>query len=239
MDTIGNIKKTYRDVETKGDEFNLVGQMMSYCSKYVATQWVEEIVRTVKMVNLQTSDRAYIQLAMRTGQYKTINAIEVYDGEIISTDRLTGEVVFQKDQDLIDFNKVVGYMAYFKMLNGFEKTIYWTKEKMEVHAKTYSQTYSSKKKEVVDKSLWATNFDDMAIKTMLKRLLGKYGILSLEMQTALAEDNQQKDSVEYVDKEVKEEITQNANKKTIDIEPQQQVIEATFKEQVQDDGPGF
>lgn len=212
---------------------------MSYCSKYVATQWVEEIVQTVKMVNLQTSDRAYIQLAMRTGQYKTINAIEVYDGEIISTDRLTGEVVFQKDQDLIDFNKVVGYMAYFKMLNGFEKTIYWTKEKMEVHAKTYSQTYSSKKKEVVDKSLWATNFDDMAIKTMLKRLLGKYGILSLEMQTALAEDNQQKDSVEYVDKEVKEEITQNANKKTIDIEPQQQVIEATFKEQVQDDGPGF
>lgn len=204
-----------------------------------------------KKAQFQMGYRGYIQLAMRTGQYKTINAIEIYKGEIKRVNRLTGEIEFNDDEDLIDRDTVVGYMAYFKLLNGFEKTLYMTKEKMERHAKKYSQSYSSQKKWVVDSSLWSTDFDGMAIKTVIKRLLSKYGILSVEMQNAISNDQavmNNEGKPEYVDNEVKEEIAQNANKKTIDI-PQENVVDTTFKEvenveqnivgQNTFDGPGF
>ncbi|MCU9815868.1 recombinase RecT [Paraclostridium sp. AKS73] len=199
-----------------------------------------------KKAQFQMGYRGYIQLAMRTGQYKTINAIEIYKGEIKRVNRLTGEMEFNDDEDLIDRDTVVGYMAYFKLLNGFEKTLYMTKEEMERHAKKYSQSYSSQKKWVVDSSLWSTDFDGMAIKTVIKRLLSKYGILSVEMQNAISNDQavmNNEGKPEYVDNEVKEEIAQNANKKTIDI-PQENVVDTTFKEvenveQNTFDGPGF
>lgn len=199
-----------------------------------------------KKAQFQMGYRGYIQLAMRTGQYKTINAIEIYKGEIKRVNRLTGEMEFNDDEDLIDRDTVVGYMAYFKLLNGFEKTLYMTKEEMERHAKKYSQSYSSQKKWVVDSSLWSTDFDGMAIKTVIKRLLSKYGILSVEMQNAITNDQavmNNEGNPEYVDNEVKEEIAQNANKKTIDI-PQENVVDTTFKEvdnveQNTFDGPGF
>ncbi|GKZ04043.1 recombinase RecT [Paraclostridium bifermentans] len=199
-----------------------------------------------KKAQFQMGYRGYIQLAMRTGQYKTINAIEIYKGEIKRVNRLTGEMEFNDDEDLIDRDTVVGYMAYFKLLNGFEKTLYMTKEEMERHAKKYSQSYSSQKKWVVDSSLWSTDFDGMAIKTVIKRLLSKYGILSVEMQNAITKDQavmNNEGNPEYVDNEVKEEIAQNANKKTIDI-PQDNVVDTTFKEvdnveQNTFDGPGF
>lgn len=199
-----------------------------------------------KKAQFQMGYRGYIQLAMRTGQYKTINAIEIYKGEIKRVNRLTGEIEFNDDEDLIDRDTVVGYMAYFKLLNGFEKTLYMTKEEMERHAKKYSQSYSSQKKWVVDSSLWSTDFDGMAIKTVIKRLLSKYGILSVEMQNAISNDQavmNNEGKPEYVDNEVKEEIAQNANKKTIDI-PQENVVDTTFKEvenveQNTFDGPGF
>lgn len=204
-----------------------------------------------KKAQFQMGYRGYIQLAMRTGQYKTINAIEIYKGEIKRVNRLTGEIEFNDDEDLIDRDTVVGYMAYFKLLNGFEKTLYMTKEEMERHAKKYSQSYSSQKKWVVDSSLWSTDFDGMAIKTVIKRLLSKYGILSVEMQNAISNDQavmNNEGKPEYVDNEVKEEIAQNANKKTIDIH-QENVVDTTFKEvenveqnivgQNTFDGPGF
>ncbi|RIZ58482.1 hypothetical protein CHH45_11375 [Paraclostridium bifermentans] len=199
-----------------------------------------------KKAQFQMGYRGYIQLAMRTGQYKTINAIEIYKGEIKRVNRLTGEMEFNDDEDLIDRDTIVGYMAYFKLLNGFEKTLYMTKEEMERHAKKYSQSYSSQKKWVVDSSLWSTDFDGMAIKTVIKRLLSKYGILSVEMQNAITNDQavmNNEGNPEYVDNEVKEEIAQNANKKTIDI-PQENVVDTTFKEvdnveQNTFDGPGF
>nr|WP_195365999.1 recombinase RecT [[Eubacterium] tenue] len=199
----------------------------------------------VKKAQFQMGYRGYIQLAMRTGQYKTINAIEIYKGEINRVNRLTGEIEFNEDEDLIDRDTVVGYMAYFKLLNGFEKTLYMTKEEMEKHAKKYSQSYSSSKKWVVDSSLWTTDFDGMAIKTVIKRLLSKYGILSVEMQNAMTNDQavmNNEGNPEYVDNQVREEINQNANKKTIDI-PQENVVNTTFKEveteQPTFDGPGF
>jgi recombination protein RecT len=198
----------------------------------------------IKKAQFQMGYKGYIQLAMRTGQYKTINAIEIYQGEIEKVNRLTGELEFNEDESLIDREIVVGYIAYFKLLNGFEKTIYMSKEEMERHAKKYSQSYSSSKKWVADNSLWATDFDGMAIKTVMKRLLSKYGILSIEMQSAITNDQavvNNQGNPQYVDNQVNEEITQNANKKTIEIPSD--VVNADFKEVEADnpilDGPGF
>ncbi|UDN56687.1 recombinase RecT [Clostridioides sp. ES-S-0010-02] len=174
----------------------------------------------VKEAQFQIGYKGFIQLAMRTGQYKTINAIEIYEGEIKRVNRLTGEIEFNENKDEIDGEIVVGYIAYFKLLNGFEKTLYMSKEDMEKYAKRYSQTYKSNKDYVVKSSLWTTDFDAMAVKTVLKRLLSKYGILSIEMQKALETDQaviKDDNSVEYVDRQVEEEIEENANKKTIDI----------------------
>lgn len=196
----------------------------------------------VKKAQFQMGYKGYIQLAMRTGQYKTINAIEIYEGEIKRVNRLTGEIEFNEDETLVNRDVVVGYIAYFKLLNGFEKTIYMSREEMEKHAKKYSQSYSSSKKWVADSSLWATDFDGMAIKTVMKRLLSKYGILSIEMQSAITNDQAviNDSSPEYVDNQVREEINQNANKKTIEI-PQEEIVNADFKEVEQEtfEGPGF
>ena len=115
----------------------------------------------------QMGYKGYIQLAMRTGQYQTINAAEVYEGEIAKQNRFTGEYEFgEKTSD-----KIVGYIAYFKLVNGFEKYLYMSIEEMQVHAKKFSKNYKG-----------GTDFHSMAIKTVLKRLISKYGILSIEMQ---------------------------------------------------------
>ncbi|SUP42426.1 recombinase RecT [Veillonella criceti] len=124
----------------------------------------------------QMGYKGYIQLAMRTGQYKTINACEVYEGEIRNTNRFTGEFEFGERTG----DEIVGYMAYFKLINGFEKYIYMTMAEMQAHARKYSKTY----KGGTDK--WGiADFHSMAIKTVLKRLISKYGILSIEMRAGL------------------------------------------------------
>lgn len=129
----------------------------------------------------QMGYRGFIQLAMRTGQYKTINATHVYEGEIESFNRITGEVVFSETG--ATSNKIVGYIAYFKLINGFEKYEYWTVERVKEHAGRFSQAYKSGKG-----GPWQTDFDAMATKTVLKSLLSHYGILSIEMQTAVKAD---------------------------------------------------
>lgn len=184
----------------------------------------------VKEAQFQLSYKGYIQLAIRSGQYKTINAIEVYEHEIARTNRLTGEVEFNENDSQINRNKVVGYMAYFKLINGFEKAIYMSKEEMEAHAKKYSQSYSSKKDWAVKSSLWTTDFDSMALKTVLKRLISKYGIMSIEMQTAVLNDQaviDENNNPKYVDNQVEQKIEENANKTTIDMST---VVDTEFKE---------
>lgn len=128
----------------------------------------------------QLGYKGYIQLAMRTGAYKYINADVVYEGELIKQDKLTGEIVIDPSQKKSD--KVIGYFAYIETLNGFRKALYMSVEEIIEHAKRYSKNYSSKN------SVWATDFDAMALKTVLRLLLSKYGIMSIEMQTAIAED---------------------------------------------------
>jgi recombination protein RecT len=139
-----------------------------------------------KVAQFQLGYKGFIQLAMRSGQYKTINAVEVYEGDIKRVNRLTGEIEFNEDN--CNDEKIVGYIAFFQLLNGFEKALYMTKEQIEKHAKRYSQTYKSEKDYVVRQSKWSTDFDAMAIKTVLKLLLSKYGILSIEIQKALETD---------------------------------------------------
>ena len=122
----------------------------------------------------QLGYKGLVQLAMRSGQYKSIEVNEIYEGEIKSINRFVGEYEFgEKTSD-----KVIGYMAYFKLLNGFEKYLYMTKEEVEKHGKKYSQTFKR------GGGLWSTDFDAMAKKTCLKMLLSKFGILSIEMQRA-------------------------------------------------------
>lgn len=178
--------------------------------------------KRITEAQFQMGYKGYVQLAMRTGQYKTINASEIYEGEIKSRNRLTGE--FELGERTSD--KVVGYIAYFRLVNGFEKYLYMTKEEVEAHAKKYSQTYKK------GFGLWSTDFDSMAIKTVLKRLLSKYGILSVEMHnmaTALSNDGaviRDKDgqltpdfegATVDVQAEVADTIEHNANSEELDI----------------------
>ena len=139
--------------------------------------------------------KGLIQLAMRSGQYKTINVTEIYDGELITENRLTGEYEFDFTARASD--KVIGFAAYFKLINGFEKTIYWPIEQVDKHGKRFSQTYKK------GYGLWKDDFDSMAKKTVLKMLISKWGILSIEMQNAVKFDQAviREDQPEYVDNE--------------------------------------
>ena len=142
----------------------------------------------------QMGYKGFIQLAMRTGQYKTINACEIYEGEIGKINRFTGE--FEEGNRISD--KVVGYLAYFELVNGFEKYFYMTVEEVTKHGKKYSKSFST--------GLWKTDFHAMAIKTVLKLLLSKYGVLSIDMQTGMAEALQADGAVIKVDGEGHEEL---------------------------------
>ena len=124
--------------------------------------------------------RGYVQLAERTGQYKTIHADVVYEGQIKEIDFVTGEII----RDTKKSNKIVGYVAYIEMLNGFHKTLYMDKETMQEHARTYSQSYVYDLNNNRKSSIWSTNFDAMATKTVLKILISKYGIMSVDTLTA-------------------------------------------------------
>ena len=129
----------------------------------------------------QLGYKGYIQLCMRTGAYRYINADVVYEGELVKHDKLTGEIEIDPEKRTGD--KKVGYFAFIETLNGFRKTLFMTVEEVTKHAQQYSKSYGSKN------SVWATDFDAMALKTCLRLLLSKYGIMSVEMQRAYIEDS--------------------------------------------------
>ena len=145
----------------------------------------------------QLGYRGLIQLAHRTGQYASLHAGKIYDGEIKSFSPITGEPILgEKFSDT-----VVGYIAYFKLINGFEKSFYMSITDLENHALTYSQSYAYDKKTGKKSSPWSTHFDAMACKTVLKLLLNKWGVLSTEMATVIQADQSvvDKNSFTYVD----------------------------------------
>lgn len=139
-----------------------------------------------KQAQFQLGYKGYIQLAIRSGQYKKLNVLAIKEGELINYDPLNEEI----DVNLIDDEverenaKTIGYYAMFEYTNGFRKAIYWSKAKMEKHALQYSKGYAAKK----GYTFWEKDFDSMAFKTMLRQLISKWGIMSLEMQDVMEKD---------------------------------------------------
>ena len=129
--------------------------------------------------------KGLIQLAMRTGAYKCINAGAVYEGEFKGRNKLSGEVDISGERTS---DEVVGYFCYIEMLNGFSKTLYMGKKEVEDHGKKFSKAYNN--------GPWKTNFDAMATKTVIRSLLSKYGMMTVEMQKAIVMENDAFD-VEY------------------------------------------
>ena len=123
--------------------------------------------------------RGYVQLAMRTNQYRTLNAGAVYEGQIKEIDFITGEIV--RGEKISE--KIVGYVAYMELLNGFSKIFYMSVDELKEHAEKYSQSYAYDLKSGKKSSVWSTNFDAMAKKTVLKLLLNKFGIVSIDQQS--------------------------------------------------------
>jgi recombination protein RecT len=142
----------------------------------------------------QLGYKGFIELAMRTGQYQRINAVPVHENQFKSWNALTEDL----DADMTIFGNgiIVGYAAFFRMNNGFEKFTYWRIDEVRKHAARFSKS--------VNNGPWATDFDKMALKTIIKAMLSTYGMLSIEMQTAIVADQAViKDAdtmeIEYVD----------------------------------------
>lgn len=126
--------------------------------------------------------KGYIQLAQRSGQYKALNALEVYEGQLIEWNPLTEKFVFDYTAKVSD--EVIGYVGFFELLNGFKKTVYWTKQEIETHRIKNAKGFDKEKLT----GAWKDNYNQMAIKTVLRNMLSKWGILSVDMQTAVTSD---------------------------------------------------
>jgi len=165
--------------------------------------------------------KGYVQLALRTGQYTNINVIEVYPNQFKTFNTLTEEL--DADFSIEPQGEPIGYVCYFKLINGFSKTTYWSKEKVIKHAQKYSQSYGKGRM-----SPWndPDQFPEMAKKTVLKNTIAKWGIMSIDMQTAQIADQSvqtEENNFRYVDNETidvtadNEEVNRTINFiKTID-----------------------
>lgn len=170
----------------------------------------------VKAAQFQLGYKGYIQLAIRSGQYKKLNVLAIKEGELIRFDPLNEEIEVKliEDEEERENAATIGYYAMFEYSNGFKKAMYWSKKKMLAHADRYSQAFSKDTKEVTVKgnkktkvsfadfeagnypktdewlysSFWYKDFDGMAYKTMLRQLISKWGIMSIEMQNAIDAD---------------------------------------------------
>lgn len=140
------------------------------------------IVPYKEKAQLQIGYKGFVQLAMRTGQYQRIGTREVHEGEYKGQDKF-GDDLFEFNHQF-DSKPIVGYYAYFVLNNGFEKSLYWTRENVEKHARKYSRSYASTK----ETNLWRDSFDEMALKTVLKQLLAKWGPVAVEMEQAIKYD---------------------------------------------------
>lgn len=165
---------------------------------------------------MQIGFKGYLHLAIRSGQYKDIDVVEIHEGEFKGRDKKTGKFKFEFIEDESErlSKPVIGYMGYFELLNGFRKTLYMSVEEMEQHANTYSKAFDLdtyrkiQAGQIPEKdmwkysSFWYKNFGVMASKTLIRQLISKWGIMSIEMQDAFTKDMavmKEDGSYEYVD----------------------------------------
>ncbi len=169
-----------------------------------------------KVAQFQLGYKGYIQLAIRSGQYKKLNVLAIKDGELIKFDPLNEEIEVRliEDEEAREAAETIGYYAMFEYTNGFRKAIYWSKKKMLAHADKYSQAFSANGGTVKTRygektkvsysdyvagnfdpkdawmysSFWYKDFDGMAYKTMLRQLISKWGIMSIDMASAIDAD---------------------------------------------------
>lgn len=187
-----------------------------------------------KVAQFQLGYKGYIQLAIRSGQYKKLNVLAIKEGELIRFDPLNEEIEVRliEDEEAREQAETIGYYAMFEYVNGFRKALYWSKKKMEAHALKYSKGYQAKK----GYTFWEKDFDGMAYKTMLRQLISKWGIMSIDMQSAIDADMaviNEDGTKDYVDNEPdiidmppeqpQEEITESS-----DIEPTTDAAAALF-----------
>lgn len=135
--------------------------------------------------------KGYIQLAIRSGYYKKINVLAIKEGELIRYDPLNEEIEvnLMADEEARENATTIGYYAMFEYSNGFRKTMYWSKSKMQAHAKKYSSAYAADLRKNTNYTFWKKDFDGMAYKTMLRQLISKWGIMSIELQNAIENDS--------------------------------------------------
>lgn len=191
--------------------------------------------RGTKVAQFQLGYKGYIQLAIRSGQYKKLNVLAIKEGELIRFDALNEEIEVKliDDDTQREAAKTIGYYAMFEYVNGFRKAMYWSREKMMSHADKYSMAFSAAKyQDLLDgkipqsemwkySSFWYKDFDGMAYKTMLRQLISKWGIMSIDLQTAIDKDMaaiRDDGTVDYVDN--------SADYETVQDVPQMPVIKA-------------
>lgn len=174
-----------------------------------------------KVAQFQMGYKGYIQLAIRSGQYKKLNVLAIKKGELEYFDPLNEDIKINLMIDKWDEREeaeTIGYYAMFELTNGFRKAIYWSKKQMESHALKYSAGYKAKK----GFTFWEKNFDMMAYKTMLRQLISKWGIMSIDLQSAFEKD------MTFTDDSGKVNYVEVDDENIIEMEqPQEEKIESS------------
>ena len=196
-----------------------------------------------KVAQFQLGYKGYIQLAIRSGQYKKLNVMAIKEGELEYFDPLNEDIKINlmiEDWDAREKAPTIGYYAFFELVNGFRKAIYWSKTQMEAHALKYSMGYKAKK----GYTFWEKDFDAMAYKTMLRQLISKWGIMSIDLQSAfdadmaVINDDGTKDYVENAPEDVIEQETpQMEQPQPAEQSPQQEVLDGQMQFEVPQEAP--